>query len=133
MIEEKDISPKIWYEAINCAAYVQNRALHKSVKGRTPYNSWFGHKPNVSHFRIFGSRAWDQIPSEKRKALQTQSKECIMVGYGKDTKGYNLFDTSTLNTFIERSVQFEEEIIPDFELASRECSSPHQHDDVSND
>ena len=40
-----------------------------------------------------------------------------MFGYGEEKKGYNLFDTSTLKTFIERSVQFEEEIIPDFELA----------------
>ena len=44
-----------------------------------------------------------------------------MVGYGEDTKGYKLFDTYTLKTFIERIVQFEEEPIPDFELASRQC------------
>ena len=47
-----------------------------------------------------------------------------MVGYGEDTKGYNVFYPSTQNTFIERNVQFEEEAIPDFELALGECSSP---------
>ena len=56
-----------------------------------------------------------------------------MVGYGEDTKGYNLFDTSTLKNFIERSVQFEEEITPYFELAPGEFSSPQHHDEVSND
>ena len=56
-----------------------------------------------------------------------------MVRYGEYTKGYKLFDTSTLNTFIERSVQFEEEIIPYFELAPGECSSPQHHDELSND
>ena len=56
-----------------------------------------------------------------------------MFGYGEDTKGYNLFHTSTHKTFIERSVQFEEEIIPYFELAPGECSSPQHHDYVSND
>ena len=54
-----------------------------------------------------------------------------MVGYVEYTKVYNLFDTSTQNNFIERSVQFEEEIIPDFELASGECSSPQHQDNVS--
>ena len=49
------------------------------------------------------------------------------------TQSYKLFDTSTLKTFIERSVQFEEEIIPYFELAPGECSSPPHHDDVSDD
>ena len=56
-----------------------------------------------------------------------------MVGYGEDKKGYKLFDTSTLNKFVERSVQFEEEPIPYFELASGECSSPQIFDDVSDD
>ena len=40
-----------------------------------------------------------------------------MVGYGEDTKGYKIFYTSTHKIFIERSVQFEEDIILDFELA----------------
>ena len=83
MIEEKDLSTKLWVEAINCAAYVQNRELHKSVKGKTPYETWFVHKANVSHFIIFGSRTWAQIPSEKRKDLQPQRKECMMVCYGE--------------------------------------------------
>ena len=54
MIEERDLSPKIWDEDINCAAHIQNREFHKSVKGKTPYEAGFGHKPNVSNFRIFG-------------------------------------------------------------------------------
>ena len=56
-----------------------------------------------------------------------------MVGYGEDKKVYKLFDISTLNIFIERSVQFEEEPIPYFELAPGECSSPQQLYDVSDD
>ena len=58
MIEAKDLSPKLWDEAIKCFAYIQNRYIHKSVDGKTLYEAWFGHKPNISHFSIFGSRAW---------------------------------------------------------------------------
>ena len=54
-----------------------------------------------------------------------------MVAYGEETKGYNLFDTSTLKTFVERSAKFEEEPIPDFELAPGDCSSPQPFEDVS--
>ena len=94
MIEYKDLSPKLWDEAINYDSYIQNRSLHKLLDGKTPYEAWFGHKPNISHFRIFGSMAWARILPEKRKYLQTQRKECIMVGYGEYTKGQNLFDPS---------------------------------------
>ena len=54
-----------------------------------------------------------------------------MVGYGEETKGYKLFDTSISKTFVERSVKFEEEPIPDFELALGDCSSPQPFEDVS--
>ena len=53
----------------------------------TPFESWSGHKPDVTHFRIFGSRAWARIPTEKRKALQPKNKECLFVGYSKIQKG----------------------------------------------
>ena len=75
MIEAKDLNPKLWDEAINCAAYIQNRSPHKALDGKTPYEAWCGHKPSVSHFRVFGSKAWARIPPKKRKALQPQSKE----------------------------------------------------------
>ena len=133
MIEERDLSPKVLDEAINYSTRIHNRSFQKSVKLKTPCRAWFGHKPNVSNFKIFGSRAWDRIPSKKRKALQPQRKERIMFGYGEDRKGYKLFDSSTLKTFVERSVQFDEEPIPYFELAPGECSSPQQLDEVRDD
>ena len=56
-----------------------------------------------------------------------------MVGYGEYKNGYNIFDPSTQNTFIERSAQFEEEVIPDLEIAPGECSSPPPQDVVSDE
>ena len=78
-IEVREINHKLWAESINCDAHIQNRAFHKTVKGMTPYEAWFGEKPNVSNFRIFETKAWARIPSKKRKALIQQSKECLMV------------------------------------------------------
>ena len=79
MMEEKGLNHRLWDEAINYASYVQNRAPHKALDGKTPYETWCGQKPSVSHFRVFGSKAWDRIPPEKINALQGQIKESIMV------------------------------------------------------
>ena len=133
MIEVGELNPKLWAEAIICDSQIQNKSFHKSMKGMTPYEAWFGEKPDVSNFRIFRTKAWARIPSKKRKALQSQRNECLMVGYGEETKGYKLFDTSTCKNFVERSVKFEEEPIPDFELAPGDCSSPQPFKDVSDD
>ena len=56
-----------------------------------------------------------------------------MVGYGEENKGYKLFETSILKRIVERSVKFEEDPIPYFELAPGECSSPQPFEDVSDD
>jgi len=40
-----------------------------------------------------------------------------MVGYAEDAKGYNIFDPSSQIPFIEISVQFEEELMAELELA----------------
>ena len=87
MMEAKNFPPKFWAEAINCAAYIHNRVPHKHLDGMTPFEAWSGHKLDVTHFRIFASRAWARIPTEKRKALQPQSQECLFFGYFEIQKG----------------------------------------------
>jgi hypothetical protein len=68
----------------------------------------------VSHFRIFGSRAWAHIPTDKRKDLEPQSVECIFVGYIEGVKGYIFMDSHIEKFFLARSVKFEEESLHDF-------------------
>ena len=100
----KTLPPKFWVEAINYASYIQNRVPHNHLEGMTPFKSWSRHKPDVTHFRIFGSKAWARIPTEKRKPLHPQSQECIFVGYSEDSKGYKLINLNTNKAFIERYV-----------------------------
>jgi hypothetical protein len=64
----------------------------------------------VTHFFIFSSHAWAQIPSEKRKALDPHSTECIFLGYPEGVKGYRLIDLSSDWIIIEISFQFEESV-----------------------
>ena len=87
MMEANTFPSKFWAEAINCGSYIQNRVPHKYLDGMTPFEASSGHNPDVTHFRIFGSKARARIPTEKRKALQPQSQECLFVGYSKESKG----------------------------------------------
>jgi hypothetical protein len=71
MLHERSLPSNIWAEALNCSPYIQNRAPHRSIEDKTPFEAWTGEKPYVTHFCIFGSRAWVHIHFEKRKALYT--------------------------------------------------------------
>ena len=113
LLHGKHLPPSLWAEAVNCASYLQNRVPHKSVVGVTPFKALHGYKPNVSYLRVFGSKARARIPLDKRKAFQSQSSECILLGYVKDAKAYKLMEVSTRRCFIERSVQFEEDQLHD--------------------
>jgi hypothetical protein len=108
MLHAKSLPQRLWAEELNCATYIQNKSPHRSVKDKTPYNVWSGLKLEVTHFRIFGSRAWARIPYEKRKALDPKRTKCIFVGYPDGVNGYRLIDLSLERLIIERSVQFEE-------------------------
>jgi hypothetical protein len=94
ILHAKSLPNKLWVEALNFSTYIQNRSPHRYFKDKTPYEAWSSLKPEVTHFRIFGSRAWAQILSEKRKALDPQSTKCIFVGYLYGVKGYRLIDIS---------------------------------------
>jgi hypothetical protein len=110
MFHAKSLPQRLWPEEHKCATYIQNRYPHKSVKDKTPYEAWRSLKPEVTHFHIFGSRAWAQIPSEKRKALDPQSTECIFVGYPNGVKAYHLIDLSSDRLIIKCSIQFKESV-----------------------
>jgi hypothetical protein len=58
MITGSKLPEFIWEHAIAHAAYVRNRAYTISISEMTPYQAWFGNKPNVSHLREFGAPVW---------------------------------------------------------------------------
>ena len=108
MTEAKGLAANLWDEDMNFAAHIWKILPHSSVTVNTPLESYFGHKPDVSNFKVFGSTAWAQIPHDKRKALQPQSIEFLFIGYPKESKGFIISNIITKQIFIERSVWFEE-------------------------
>ena len=58
LLAESTLSEGYWAEAINTACYVQNRVLINKVRQKTPYELYFGRKPNVDYFHIFGCKCY---------------------------------------------------------------------------
>ena len=64
-MESKKLAPNLCDEAMHSEKYIQNRVPNSSMKGKTPFKAYFGHKPDVSNVRVFGSTAWARIPLDK--------------------------------------------------------------------
>ena len=109
MIAHAGLSNIFWAEAMSAAAYVRNRVPTTTLKEReTPYERWYGRKPDVSHFRVFGCMAYAHVPDCERRKLDTKSKKMRFVGYSSTSKGYRLFDETNRKLYIRRDVEFNE-------------------------
>lgn len=112
MLIDSGVAKEFWAEAVMTAAYIINRVPCKGSGDKSPEEIWSGQKPNMKWLKVFGCKAYAQVPAVKRKKLDDKSTECIFVGYSSDSKTYRLYDvrekmiiTSRDVIFIESSVQ----------------------------
>eukprot|EP01018_Ginkgo_biloba_P000406 Gb_07443 [translate_table: standard] len=108
MLKSKNLPNDYWAEAVATVVYILNRSPTKSVKNITPKEAWSGHKPSITHFRVFGYVAYVHIPDKKRKKLDAKSQLCIVVGYSEETKGYRFYNPITKQFIVSRDVLFNE-------------------------
>ena len=106
MLEDAKLPRKFWAEAVATAAYCQNRAPTKAVKGSTPHELWTGQRPSVAHLRIFGSPAY--VLKEQHDKMGSKAMKCIHVGYIEDRKGYKVYHGETGRIYFRRNVHFNE-------------------------
>lgn len=78
-------------EAANTAIYSLNRAT-LNEHNKTPYESWMGKKPKISHMKTFGAMAYVPIPDIQRRKVEYKAKKMVMVGYQKESTNYRLYD-----------------------------------------
>jgi len=84
------VPSEFWGEAICTAVYVLNRAPTKALNNKTPFESWFGRKPNVSHLRIFGCTASVKLTGPSLSKLSDRSRKMVFIGYEAGTKGCSM-------------------------------------------
>ena len=103
----KELPLELWGEAITTCIHVLNWSATKILRGKTPYECWYGRKPSVSHFRTFGSLVHVKVTGNVGK-LEDISQEMIFVGYEHGSKAYRCIDPTTHKLCISRDVIFEE-------------------------
>ena len=90
------------------ATYIRNRCPTKGLKGCTPEEAWSKQKPDVSHFRVFGCKAYMHVPDQRRQKPDAKAKECVFLGIDESFQGYRLWDTESKRVVRSRDVTFSE-------------------------
>ena len=74
----------------------------------TPEEAFTGHKPCVSHLRVFGCRAYVHIPKHKTHTLDAKFTPMIFTGYATRSKGFRFWDPNKNDIILSRDAKFDE-------------------------
>ena len=91
MLHDAELPYTFWRAAVATTVILRNRSPIVSVENVTPYERFYGRKPDVSHLKVFGCHTYMHIPKEDRKKWDPKSKKRIFIGYILHNKGYRLY------------------------------------------
>jgi hypothetical protein len=107
MLGEFKTPERFWTEAVNMACHAINRVyLHRLLK-KTSYELLTGNKPNVSYFRVFGSKCYILVKKGKNSKFAPKAVEGILLGYDSNTKAYRVFNKSSGLVEVSSDVVFD--------------------------
>jgi hypothetical protein len=108
MLGEFKTPERVWSEAVNTACHAINRLyLHRLLK-KTSYELFTGNKPNVSYFRVFGSKCYILVKKGRHSKFSPKAVEGFLLGYDSNTKAYRVFNKSSGLFEVSSNVVFDE-------------------------
>jgi hypothetical protein len=108
MLGEFKTPKRFWSEAVNTTYHAINRLyLHRLLK-KTSYELLTGNKPNVSYFRVFGSKCYILVKKGRHSKFAPKAVEWFLLGYDSNTKAYRVFNKSSGLVEVSSDVVFDE-------------------------
>jgi hypothetical protein len=112
LLNEANLPPSFWGLAVQAYVHVMNRVPSRSRGDKTPYELFWKKKPSVKRLRVFGCAAYVHVQKEQRRALESHTRKCILVGYPIDRPGWTFWDPKTRKIFHSDSATFDEREFP---------------------
>ncbi len=109
LLMQKGVEKKYWPLALDTAVYLFNRTSHESLNGMSPLQVCTGRKPDLWRLRVFGCKAFVQIPKPQRKGkLGDTAWAGAMAGYSTQSPEWIILDMRTGKLRNAYSVTFDE-------------------------
>jgi hypothetical protein len=108
MLGEYKTPERFWLEVVNTACHAINRLyLHRLLK-KTSYKLLTSNKPNVSYFRVFGSKCYILVKKGRHSKFAPKAVEGFLLGYDSNTKAYRVFNKSLGLVEVSSDVVFDD-------------------------
>jgi hypothetical protein len=93
---------------VNTACHASNRLYIHNLLKKIPYELLTGTKPNISYFRVFGSKFYVLQKRSKSSKFAPKVYECFMLGYDSNSRAYRVFNKDSSCVEITCDVVFDE-------------------------
>jgi hypothetical protein len=133
MLHEYTIPKILWAKAVNTACYVVNRVSLRPIIKKISYELWIERKPNLSYFKVFGSKCFVLNETPKVTKFDSKSIERIFVGYSSTSKAYRIYIPTSQIVIESVHVKFDESIDIGVENGSSIVGDGAQDINVLND
>ena len=108
LIADSGLPASFWGDAVLTVQYIRNRVPTSTLPdNKTPYEVFFGKKPDLSHLRVWGCQCFVALPKEIRAKGGPRRFEGIFVGYEEGRVGWRVRDLQG-HTHFSRDVIFNE-------------------------
>jgi hypothetical protein len=108
MLDEYKTPDRFWAEVINTACYSINRIYLHWILKKTSYELLTCKKPNISYFRVFGSKCFILIKRGRNSKFAPKAVEGFLLGYDSNTRAYRVFNKSTRLVEVSCDIVFDE-------------------------
>ena len=110
MLHDAGLQDELWADAMCTASYVRNRSPVTGLD-KTPWEAFTGRRPDVSHLRVWGCKAFVHVPKQHRQKLDPVSEVGTLIGYEPGSKAYRILVDSRV--VVSNDVTFDEaKVVP---------------------
>jgi hypothetical protein len=100
------LPPFLWDEFYLTASHLHVKTTTRTLKSKTPYEMWYGRKPDYSYMREIGCRAFVLIQNKHNPKIYERSIECVLIGYDAKSKTYRCYHRESKKVVSSYNVEF---------------------------
>ena len=96
----------LWKEALKFAMWIRNQTTTHRLNGRTPYEVFYGTKPDIKDIHLWGSCVW--VRDLTAGKLDPRGREGRFIGYEAESKGCCIYWPNSRSIGVEQDLIFED-------------------------
>lgn len=91
MLQSTRLPKELWTEAVQTACYLHNRLPNSTTNDKTPYEMFFGRKPQLKHVVEFGKECHVITNSQYLTKFDARTEEAYVVGFTERSNTYRCY------------------------------------------